>query len=413
MSEAGADTGAAAAVAVAAAPVESLKRELEEPEVESPAKRAHVDEEAVAVVATETAESVADATAEATTEGDAEATAATAGVEADANVAPAVAPPAAVDMCLRLLMTNKMVGMVIGKGGEKIRHVRETSGCRITFSDNYPGVTDRVLMVTGQFEHVKAAISNIVVQLEQDVLMSNSAVPANPTSPNQLSIKLLTPQSQIGAVIGKGGAQLERMRSTTGAQIVAAAEPLPNSTDRPVSLTGPAQAIITCVESCMEIFQEHPAGPGQIQYRPAPAPQAYGGYGPQAGGYGAPQGGPRMAGPGGYGAPQQGMAGGYGAPPQQQTMQQFTIANDLVGCVIGRGGSEINSMRKQSGANIRIHHPEPGQAERLVSVSGSQEQVAMAHYLLTNKLQQEVSSNWAPGAGGAQQQQAPAQQAYY
>lgn len=286
-------------------------------------------------------------------------------------------------------------------------------------------------MVTGQYEHVKAAMSVIIVQLEQDVAISNQTAPNPAMTSNQLTLKLLVPQSQIGAVIGKGGSNLEKMRATTGAQIIAATEALPNSTDRPTTLSGPASAIVACIDACMDIFQANPLGTQQIQYRP-PAPQQYSGYGPQhgqqygaprggpqMGGYGGQQGGPPMGGPQGY--PPHGGPQGYGAPPPHQqappTMQQFTIANDLVGCVIGRGGSEINAMRKQSGAQIRIHHPENGQTERLVSVSGTQEQVAMAHFLLTNKLQQEVSNNWATGGGGAgpapPQQQAPPQQPYY
>lgn len=404
------------------APTESLKRELEEPEAgETEAKRVHVDTPATETEApaaiTETAavepksepapESTATLAADSPVQNDA-------AVGGTAEV-PAVAAP---DIAVRLLMTNKMVGMVIGKGGEKIRRVRETSGCHITFSDNYPGVTDRVLMVTGQYEHVKAAMHVIVVQLEQDVIISGATLPT-PIQAGQLTLKLLCPQSQIGAVIGKGGSQLERMRTISGAQISAASEPLPGSTDRPVSITGTAEGIVHCIDACMEIFQANPAGSGQVQYRPQPAPTAgYAGYGPQPGQYGAPRGAPPMGGQG-YGAPG-GAPGGYAPPPQHQqpqTMQQFTIANDLVGCVIGRGGSEINAMRKQSGAQIRIHHPEPNNTERLVSVSGTQEQVAMAHFLLTNKLQQEVSNNWAPGSGTPQQHQAmppqQQQQPYY
>lgn len=417
--------GVAPATAVAEAPAESLKRELEDPDqAESALKRAHVVQE-------ETAESAAAgeaavATAEVTTD----APTTTVDVAVPTTVAPGVAAVgvnpamepglvpiadiiASPEICVRVLMTNKMVGMVIGKGGEKIRRVRETSGCQITFSDNHPGVQDRVLMVTGPYDHVKAAMSVIVMQLEQDTIIANTTTPS-PTG-NQLLLKLLVPQSQIGAVIGKGGSNLEKMRASTGAQIIAAAEVLPNSTDRPVSLSGPGSAIVACIENAMEVFQTTPLGTQQIQYRP-PAPQQYAGYGPQRGYGQQPMGAYGAPGPHGY--PAQGPHG-YGMPAAQpqapQTMQQFTIANDLVGCVIGRGGSEINNMRKQSGANIRIHQAENGQVERLVSVSGTQEQVAMAHYLLTQKLQQEVSNNWAPGSGAApaQQQQAPAQQAYY
>lgn len=101
-------------------------------------------------------------------------------------------------------------------------------------------------------------------------------------------------------------------------------------------------------------------------------------------------------------------SGPYGHPPQppypphhvptadpslpQQT-QQIYIPNDLVGCIIGKGGSKINEIRSTSGSTIKIMEPgaqpPPGSAgpsggpnERLVIITGQAANIQIAVQLL-------------------------------
>lgn len=61
-------------------------------------------------------------------------------------------------------------------------------------------------------------------------------------------------------------------------------------------------------------------------------------------------------------------------PPGSQTQQIF-VPNDLVGCIIGKGGQKINEVRQMSGSHIKIMEPGAGIAaggsgsERLVTIS--------------------------------------------
>lgn len=47
-------------------------------------------------------------------------------------------------------------------------------------------------------------------------------------------------------------------------------------------------------------------------------------------------------------------------PPQQLQTQQIYIPNDLVGCIIGKGGAKINEIRHMSASNIKIMEPGRG-----------------------------------------------------
>jgi len=85
----------------------------------------------------------------------------------------------------------------------------------------------------------------------------------------------------------------------------------------------------------------------------------------------------------------------YGNPPLQLQTQQIFIPNDLVGCIIGKGGSKINEIRHMSASQIKIMEPgavavsanggappTPGENERLVVITGRPANITMAVQML-------------------------------
>lgn len=80
---------------------------------------------------------------------------------------------------------------------------------------------------------------------------------------------------------------------------------------------------------------------------------------------------------------------------QQLQTQQIYIPNDLVGCIIGKGGSKINEIRHMSASQIKIMEPGAvgvsvagapaptgGEGERLVVITGQPANIQMAVQLL-------------------------------
>jgi polyribonucleotide nucleotidyltransferase len=61
---------------------------------------------------------------------------------------------------------------------------------------------------------------------------------------------------------------------------------------------------------------------------------------------------------------------------------EMKIPNDLIGCIIGRGGQKISEIRLISGANIKIADLEDGNPERHVSITGNPEQIQLAQFLI-------------------------------
>lgn len=83
----------------------------------------------------------------------------------------------------------------------------------------------------------------------------------------------------------------------------------------------------------------------------------------------------------------------YSAPPHPQQLQlqeqKIYIPNDLVGCIIGKGGSKINEIRGTSQCTIKIMEPGAPQNagggpenERLVVITGAQHNISLAVSML-------------------------------
>ena len=84
---------------------------------------------------------------------------------------------------IRLVIPNASCGCVIGRGGATIRGFAEDSGARIKLSSQdrmLPGVTDRVLTVTGPVDRVLRAVALVATALMDDE--SYAALAARPST---------------------------------------------------------------------------------------------------------------------------------------------------------------------------------------------------------------------------------------
>lgn len=64
----------------------------------------------------------------------------------------------------------------------------------------------------------------------------------------------------------------------------------------------------------------------------------------------------------------------------------LTVPNSIAGAIIGKGGSRIRLVRRDSGADISIDGGSGPGSDRKVSIKGSQEQVRMAYSMLQQRL---------------------------
>ncbi|XP_067647392.1 poly(rC)-binding protein 3 isoform X8 [Eurosta solidaginis] len=332
-----------------------------------------------------------------------------------------------VTLTIRLIMQGKEVGSIIGKKGEIVNRFREESGAKINISDG--SCPERIVTVSGTTSAIFSAFTLITKKFEEWCSQFSDVGKAGKT---QIPIRLIVPASQCGSLIGKSGSKIKEIRQSTGCSIQVASEMLPNSTERAVTLTGTADQITQCIYQICLVMLESPPRGATIPYRPKP----------QVAGPVILANGQAFTIQGNYALPAQEVAknplaslaalglagltpaGTAGINPtaalaalagsqlrtaaiaqqsrtqQQQQQHEMTVSNDLIGCIIGKGGTKIAEIRQISGAMIRISNCEEregGNTDRTITISGNPDSVALAQYLINMRISMETAGLPIPG----------------
>ncbi|KAK5966682.1 KH domain-containing protein [Trichostrongylus colubriformis] len=112
-------------------------------------------------------------------------------------------------------------------------------------------------MLPDGFEHFSMS--------SEDMRALPNSVPKPP-----ITMRLIVPATQCGSLIGKSGSKIKEIREATGASIQVASEMLPQSTERAVTVSGTADAIILCMGQVCQILLEAPPKGTTLPYRPKP-----------------------------------------------------------------------------------------------------------------------------------------------
>ncbi|KAG0206822.1 RNA binding protein, heterogenous nuclear RNP-K like protein [Mortierella sp. GBA30] len=305
-------------------------------------------------------------------------------------------------LTLRALVSTKEAGVIIGKAGKNVADLRDQTGVKAGVSKVVQGVHDRVLTVTGTIEGVAKAFSLIAqTLLENPITSSPPTTPVNPLRPvaHTSSVRLLISHNLMGTIIGRQGLKIKQIQDASGARMVASKEMLPQSTERIVEIQGTIDAIrIAIYEIGKCLVEDWERGVGTVLYNPSGPriPGASAGYGTAGT---STAGGARSANftsRTGNGADftrssrPEAFGGQTNINSANLRTQEISIPADMVGCIIGKGGSKISEIRRLSGSRISIAktpHDETG--ERMFTIVGTLEANEKALYLLYGQLESE------------------------
>uniref|UniRef100_A0A2R9B3X2 Heterogeneous nuclear ribonucleoprotein K n=1 Tax=Pan paniscus TaxID=9597 RepID=A0A2R9B3X2_PANPA len=90
----------------------------------------------------------------------------------------------------------------------------------------------------------------------------------------------------------------------------------------------------------------------------------------------------------GYDYSYAGIGGSYGDLGGPITTAQVTIPKDLTGSIIGKGGQRIKQIGHELGASVKIDEPLEGSEDQITIITGTQDQIRNAQYLLQNNVKQ-------------------------
>ncbi|VDM04988.1 unnamed protein product [Schistocephalus solidus] len=277
---------------------------------------------------------------------------------------------------VRLLVHQSQAGCIIGKGGTKIKELREQSVLKTlkVYQMLCPSSTDRVVQLVGSVSHVVSCLQAITELLEG----------APPKGPRQ-NYDARSYDEDLAH--DYGGWCMMGMGASSGGFINRRNNLASNHYNQGSVLAAGlfsgvsgAGANPRTVSQAAAVSQALASG---LPHASAAAMlAATGGQNP-----GAPASGP--AGDAAAAAAMmaagmmRGMSGRVGmniiAPT---TTTQVSVGNKMIGAIMGRGGSRINQVRKESGADIKISPQEPGVEDRIITITGTPDQIQSAQFYL-------------------------------
>uniref|UniRef100_A0A4W5K4D4 Far upstream element (FUSE) binding protein 3 n=1 Tax=Hucho hucho TaxID=62062 RepID=A0A4W5K4D4_9TELE len=278
---------------------------------------------------------------------------------------------------------DKMVGFIIGRGGEQITRIQLESGCKIQIAAESGGMMDRPCTLTGSPENIEQAkrlLSQIVDRCRNgpgfhSEMDGNSAIQ-----------EILIPASKVGLVIGKGGDTIKQLQERTGVKMIMIQDgPMPTGADKPLRITGdpykvqvsssnqaillhilaPRLLIKTCrigFKVSINLFQARELVVEIIRDKDQ------GDFRANRGDFGSRLGGSSL---------------------------DVAVPRFAVGIVIG--GETIKNINQQSGAHVELQRNPPPNTDpnvRIFSIRGTSQQMEMARQLIDEKI-------GASGMGGS------------
>ncbi|XP_053117664.1 poly(rC)-binding protein 3-like isoform X4 [Hemicordylus capensis] len=233
---------------------------------------------------------------------------------------------------LRLVVPASQCGSLIGKGGSKIKEIRESTGAQVQVAgDMLPNSTERAVTISGTPDAIIQCVKQIcVVMLESPP--KGATIPYRP-KPASAPIIFAGGQVRADTILASAGNHT----------VLAQPQPAPAFT-----IQGQYAIPHPDLTKLHQLAMQHPPFTPLGQTTP-------------------------------------GFPGLDASTPTSS--HELTIPNDLIGCIIGRQGSKINEIRQMSGAQIKIANATEGSAERQVTITGSPANISLAQYLINASLE--------------------------
>ncbi|XP_053699578.1 far upstream element-binding protein 3 isoform X2 [Synchiropus splendidus] len=237
---------------------------------------------------------------------------------------------------------DKMVGFIIGKGGEQISRIQLESGCKIQIASDSGGMLDRPCTLTGSPENIEQAkrlLSEIVEQCRYGPgfhyeMDGNGSIQ-----------QILIPANKVGLVIGKGGETIKQLQERTGVQMIMIQDdPMPTGADKPLRITGDPHKVQQARELVVKLIRDKDQG----DFRSGRAD------------FGSKMGGSSL---------------------------DVVVPRFAVGIIIGRNGEMIKKIQNDAGVRIQFKQDDGVSPDRVAQVMGQPDHCHHAVHLINELVQ--------------------------
>ncbi|PWW73802.1 hypothetical protein C7212DRAFT_220849, partial [Tuber magnatum] len=154
---------------------------------------------------------------------------------------------------IQILVPDRTVGLIIGRGGETIRDIQDKSGCHVNIVGEAKSQNgQRPVNLIGSPQAAEDAKRLIMEIVESD--NAGTGPPPGMSRPDRggapggggggrLTETIRVPIDAVGMIIGKGGETIKEMQSSTGCRINVSSQFQQGDPEREIALAGTREAI--------------------------------------------------------------------------------------------------------------------------------------------------------------------------
>ncbi|CAC5392171.1 FUBP [Mytilus coruscus] len=160
---------------------------------------------------------------------------------------------------------DKMVGLIIGKGGEQITRLQAETGCKIQLAPDSGGLPDRPCQLTGSAASIgacKQQMQDIIAIGQIGNVMEMMGGGGGGDVGNggmygdmQTVVEMLIPGNKVGLIIGKGGETIKVLQERAGVKMVMIQDSnIQTYYEKPLIITGDPQNCQRAKEMVMNLL---------------------------------------------------------------------------------------------------------------------------------------------------------------
>ncbi|KAD4982833.1 hypothetical protein R6Q59_002465 [Mikania micrantha] len=307
------------------------------------------------------------------------------------------------ELIIRVLCPCTKIGRVIGKGGASIKSVRETSGARVEVDDSRGDECIITITATESLDDIKSMAVEAVLLLQGKI---------NEEDEENVSIRLLVPSKVIGCIIGKSGSIINEIRKRTRADVRISKGDKPkcaDANDELVEVIGEVGSVRDALVQIVlrlrdDVLKDRDSGhksssgndsmyasgsgisvPSVLPSVSSLAPLSYEHRAETGSGLGL------LSSSSIYGSlsvndSRYGSLSSYSSKQHygglSSSSSEMLIPGHAVGKVMGKGGANVDNIRKISGAAVEISDTKSSRGDRVAVISGTPEQKRAAENLI-------------------------------
>ncbi|XP_046450975.1 far upstream element-binding protein 1-like isoform X6 [Daphnia pulex] len=266
---------------------------------------------------------------------------------------------------------DKMVGLIIGRGGEQISRLQAESGAKIQMAPDSAGLPDRTCTITGSREAIGRAreLINNIVQTR------GGPRDAGPPSVESLggqhnvgidltlapNVEVMIPGPKVGLIIGKGGETIKQLQERSGTRMVVVQDGPQQENEKPLRIYGDPQKVEHAKQLVYDLIAEK-----EMEVSAFSRGQRFGSYG--------------------------------GGGPQQTI--EVAVPRSAVGVVIGKNGEMIKKIQNETGARVQFQQGrDDNPEERMCALTGTMNQIEDARQRIEELIESVLARDSQMGRG--------------